>query len=139
MRPAFDSTKQAAAFTLLLLFVLAAPWLSAKKLLPQSGPTYSSESIRWERNPWLQYYIYEETNDIDIALVGSSHMGFGIDTPYVQQKLNERLGREGFKGYHSNRWIHAAAVALTFAYWSASLLFFANTLPQIKEIFQTLR
>jgi hypothetical protein len=92
MRPAFSSTKQAAAFALLLLFLLAAPWLSAEKMLPQPKPGYSSESIRWEYFAWVQKFIFEETNDIDIAFVGSSHMEHGIDTPYVQQKLDERLG-----------------------------------------------
>ena len=94
MRPAFDSTRQAAAFALLLLFSLTAPWLSAKKLLPQPKQTYSSESTRWERFQWVQKFIYEETNAIDIAFVGSSHIDLGINTPYVQQKLDERLGRK---------------------------------------------
>jgi hypothetical protein len=94
MCPAFDSTKQAAAFALLLLFLLAAPWLSAKKILPQPKPGYSRESIRWERFPWLQKFAFAETNDIDIAFVGSSHMEHDIDTPYVQQKLDERAGHQ---------------------------------------------
>lgn len=92
MRPAFSSTKQAAAFAFLLLFLLAAPWLSAKKIIPPPKPSYSSESIKWEYFAWVQKFIFEETNDIDIAFVGSSHMEHGIDTPYVQQKLDERLG-----------------------------------------------
>jgi hypothetical protein len=94
MRPAFTSPKAAAAFGLLLLFLLAAPWLSAHKLLPQPKETYSSESIRWEKFPWVQKFIFEETNDIDIAFVGSSHMLTGIDTPYVQQKLDEQIGHK---------------------------------------------
>lgn len=92
MRPAFSSTKQAAAFAFLLLFLLAAPWLSAKKIIPPPTPGYSGESIKWEYFAWVQKFIFEETNDIDIAFVGSSHMQHGIDTPYVQQKLDERLG-----------------------------------------------
>jgi D-alanyl-lipoteichoic acid acyltransferase DltB (MBOAT superfamily) len=78
--------------------------------------------------------------------VGWNYVVFGllqavgvIANHYYTLGLKQRLGREGFKAYHSNRWIHAAAVVLTFGYWSASLLFFANTLPQIKEIFETLR
>ena len=94
MNPAFSSTKEAVGFALLLVFLLAAPLLSAWKILPQPKPTYSSESIKWERFPWVQKFIFEETNDIDIAFVGSSSMIYGIDTPYVQQKLDERLGRK---------------------------------------------
>jgi hypothetical protein len=94
MRPAFDSTRQAAAFALLLLFLLAAPWLSAKRLLPRPQPGYSYESIKWERAPWMQKFIFDDTNDIDIAFVGSSHLQHGIYTPYVQQQLDEQTGRK---------------------------------------------
>jgi hypothetical protein len=93
MSPAFSSIKQAAAFVLLLLFLLAAPWLAAQNWWPHRKPTYSTESVRWEKLPWLQKFV-QETNDIDIAFVGSSHMLFGIDTPYVQQQMDEREGRK---------------------------------------------
>src|SRR5580658_3012368 len=94
MPPAFDSTKQAAAFAGLLLLLLLAPWLAHKTFLPGREHTYSSESIRWEKFPWVQKFIYGETNDIDIAFIGSSHICDDIDTPYVQKKLDERLGRK---------------------------------------------
>ena len=94
MRPAFSSTGQAAVFLSLLLVLLAAPWLANQTFLPQRDQTYSSQSFRWEKNPWAQKFIFEETNDIDIAFVGSSHIGVGIDTPYVQDKLDEKLGRK---------------------------------------------
>jgi hypothetical protein len=94
MRPAFSSTQHAAAFVLLLLFFLAAPELSALKLLPQPNESYSSESTRWENFPWVQKFIYEETNDIDIAFVGSSHLGHDIDAQRIEQELDRRLGRK---------------------------------------------
>jgi len=94
MPPAFDSTKQAAAFALLLMFLLAAPWLASKTVLPRPEQTYSSQSVRFEAYPWVQKFIFEETNNIDIAFIGSSRILHGIDTPYVQQKLEERLGRK---------------------------------------------
>jgi hypothetical protein len=94
MPPAFSSTKQAAGFVSLLLFLLAAPWLAHKTFLPQREQTYSSQSIRWEKYPWAQKFIFQETNDIDIAFIGSSHMIMGIDTRYVQEKLSEKLGHE---------------------------------------------
>jgi len=62
-----------------------------------------------------------------------------VTTHYYTIWLKQRLGREGFKAYNENRWIHATAVTITFCYYAASLMFFANTLPEIKEIFQTLR
>jgi hypothetical protein len=94
MPPAFSSTKQAAGFALLLLCLLAAPWLAHQTFLPRRGQTYSSQSIRFEQSPWVQKFILEETNDIDIAFVGSSRICVGVDTPYVQQKLDEKLGRK---------------------------------------------
>ena len=93
MPPAFDTSRQAAAFALLLLLLLASPWLADKTFLPGREQTYSSQSIRWEEFPWVQKFIFEETNDIDIAFVGSSHIAVGIDTPYVQQQLDQKLGR----------------------------------------------
>ena len=62
-----------------------------------------------------------------------------VGTHYYTIWLKKWLGRDGFKAYNENRWIHAAAVVATFSYYSATLLFFANTLPQIREIFQNLR
>ena len=53
--------------------------------------------------------------------------------------IKKRLGREGFKAYNENRWIRFAAVGLTFCYCGASMIFFANTFPQIREIFSSLR
>lgn len=94
MRPAFSSPKHAAAFVALLLFFVAGPWLSARRILPLPSHTYSSESVRWELFPWVQKFVSEETNDIDIAFIGSSHMGWDIDTAYVQQKLDERMGHK---------------------------------------------
>ena len=94
MRPVFASTQRAAAFALLLLLLLVAPGLSGMRLLPHQPQTYFSEGIQWGNFPWLQKFIFDETNDIDIAFVGSSQMIYGIDTPYVQRQLDERLGRK---------------------------------------------
>jgi len=73
------------------------------------------------------------------AVFGLVHALGLVINHYYTLGLKQRLGREGFKAYNENRWIHAAAVGLTFMYCAASLMFFANTLPQIQEIFQTLR
>jgi hypothetical protein len=78
----------------LLLLFLAGPWLSANKILPLPNHTYSTESVKYELFPWVQKFVSEETNDVDIAFIGSSHMGWDIDTAYVQQKLDEGLGRK---------------------------------------------
>jgi D-alanyl-lipoteichoic acid acyltransferase DltB (MBOAT superfamily) len=62
-----------------------------------------------------------------------------VVTHYYTILLKQRLGREGFKAYNENRWIHAVGVVITFAYFSATTLFFANSCSQIREIFRMLR
>ena len=93
MRPAFSSTKSAAIFALLLLLLLLSPVLAGKKFLPPRAQAYATRSWGSAPFPWIQNQIFEETNAIDIAFMGSSHMIHAVDTPYVQAKLGEKLGR----------------------------------------------
>jgi hypothetical protein len=93
LRPAFRSRTEALGFCIFVLLILAAPLISSWLFPPGSSTSSSSESIRWERYPWVQRLIYEESGDIDIAFVGSSHLLYGIDTPAVQRELDARLGR----------------------------------------------
>jgi hypothetical protein len=94
MAPAFSSTKQAGVFVLLLLVILLLPVLVGKSLLPPREEIYSSTP--WVFGPFhhLRDQIFRDKSDIDIAFIGSSRMWYGIDTPYVQQHLSERLGRK---------------------------------------------
>jgi hypothetical protein len=93
MRPAFASTRQAAAFALLLLALLLLPVIVGPGQLPSREEIYSS--FWWANGPfpYIHQQIFEEKGDIDIAFVGSSHMLHGIDTPYVQEQLSKKLGR----------------------------------------------
>jgi len=93
MRPAFSSTKQVAAFALLLLVVLLSPVLAGKRFLPPREAAYASQSWGSGPYPWIEDQIFHETNEIDIAFVGSSHILHAIDTPYVQAQLAKHLGR----------------------------------------------
>ena len=93
MRPAFSSTRAAAAFALLLLVLLALPAVVGKNLLPPREQAYSIQGWGNGPYPWIRNQIFEETNDIDIAIVGSSHIWNAINTPYLQAKLSEKLGR----------------------------------------------
>jgi len=93
MRPAFTSTRSAAAFALLLLLVLLSPVLAEKKFLPPRDQAYATLGWGMGPYPWIRHEIFEETNDIDIAFIGSSHLLNGIDTPYVQAALSRQLGR----------------------------------------------
>jgi len=93
MRPAFPTTKSAAAFALLLLGLLLSPVLAGKKFLPPREQAYAT--LGWNNGayPWVYNQIFQETNAIDIAIVGSSHIWQAINTPYLQQKLSEKLHR----------------------------------------------
>ena len=92
MRPAFASTKSAAAFAFFLLLLLLSPVLVGKKLLPPREEIYSGMTWRYGPFSYLHQQIFEETGAIDIAFVGSSRIWAGIDTPYVQEELTKRLG-----------------------------------------------
>ena len=70
---------------------------------------------------------------------GAAHALGVVVNHYYTIFLKKRLGRDGFKAYNENRWIHATAVVLTFSYVAASLLLFANTFPEMKQIFLSLR
>ena len=75
----------------------------------------------------------------NFAAYGAIH-AFGVVTNhYYTIFLKKRLGRDRFKAYNENPWIHAVAVGVTFCYCGASLIFFANTFPQLKSILAALR
>ena len=78
--------------------------------------------------------------------VGWNYAAFGlaqalgvITVHYYTIFLKNRLGREGFKAYNENPWIHAVAVAITFCYYAVTLFLFANTFAEMKQIFSVLR
>lgn len=73
------------------------------------------------------------------AIFGAIQAAGVVANHYYTLALKKRLGREGFKAYNENRWIHAVAVVSTFLFYAASLLFFANSVHQIKEILRVLR
>ena len=50
MRPAFASTKQVAAFALLLLLLLLSPALAGKKFLPPREQAYAAQG--WGNGPY---------------------------------------------------------------------------------------
>ena len=75
----------------------------------------------------------------NFAAYGAAHALGVVANHYYTIFLKKKLGREKFKAYNENRWIRAVAVMLTFCYCGASLIFFANTFPQIKYILSILR
>ncbi len=70
---------------------------------------------------------------------GAVHAVGVVANLYYTIALKKWLGRDGFKAYNANPWIHAVAVVLTFCYCGTSLILFANTFPEIKDIFASLK
>jgi hypothetical protein len=93
MRPAFSSSRQAAAFALLLLALLLAPALARKRFLPPRKEIYSS--IWWASGdyPFFYHEIFQAKEPIDILFIGASHIHTAFDTPYVQEQLSNKLAR----------------------------------------------
>ncbi|HUE37392.1 MAG TPA: MBOAT family O-acyltransferase [Candidatus Acidoferrum sp.] len=75
----------------------------------------------------------------NFAAYGAVHALGVVANHYYTIFLKKRLGRDRFRVYNENRWIRAAAVAVTFCYCGASLCFFANTFPGMKQIISVLR
>ena len=70
----------------------------------------------------------------NFAAYGAIHALGVVTNHYYTIFLKKRLGRDRFKAYNENRWIRGVAVGLTFCYCGASLFFFANTIPEMKQI-----
>ncbi len=78
--------------------------------------------------------------------VGWNYAAFGLAQAlgvatvyYYTIFLKKRLGRDRFKAYNDNPWVRKAGVTITFCYYAATLFLFANTFPEMKEIFAALR
>jgi hypothetical protein len=112
MRLAFTSTRHAVAFGLLLMLVLISPILVGKNLLPPRAEAYSIQN--WDKGafPWIHHQIFGDTNNFDMVFMGSSHMLWGIDTPYVEQKLVAQLGHKA--AVNTLGWAGAGYEALYF-------------------------
>jgi len=73
------------------------------------------------------------------AAFGAAHaLGLTVNH-YYTIRLKKWLGRDGFNAYNGNRWIRAAAVGMTFCYCAAALFLFANTFPQMRQIFAAMK
>ena len=93
MRPAFSSTRAAAAFAALLLVLLTLPVVVGKNLMSPKEQAYATQSWGSGPYPYIQQQIFEEKGDIDIALVGSSHILHCLDARRLQAELSRQLGR----------------------------------------------
>ncbi len=70
---------------------------------------------------------------------GALHALGVVTNHYYTLWLKRLLGRDRFRAYDENRWIRAAAVAITFAYVTLTLALFAVDFPDIGRILEMLR
>lgn len=70
---------------------------------------------------------------------GAMHAVGVVVAHYYTLALKRRLGRDRFRAYNGNAWIHSAAVAATFLFATASFFLFANSFADMRDIFEALR
>lgn len=94
MTPAFSGVRQAAAFAVLLLALIAAPAVMGRIGVLDRQQVYPTMPVYTGPVSHIQREIFDEHGNLDIAFVGSSFMWSAIDAPYVQRELSRVLGRE---------------------------------------------
>lgn len=75
----------------------------------------------------------------NFAAFGAAHAFGLVINHYYTIGLKKWLGRDGFKAYNENAWIHAGSVGVTFCYCAVCLFLFANTFSEMKEILLAMR
>lgn len=111
----------------------------SKFLVRASGPANANHAIAL--TVAIVFFLIGVWHGVgwNYALFGLAQSLGVVTVHYYTIFLKKRLGRDGFKAYNENPWIHAAAVVVTFCYYSITLFFFANTIPQMEQIFSVLR
>jgi D-alanyl-lipoteichoic acid acyltransferase DltB (MBOAT superfamily) len=65
--------------------------------------------------------------------------GIGVASTHYFNIWLKKRGKKAYQAWHENRWIEAAAIAMTFLYTSASLFVFANDLEGMKKILSAIQ
>jgi len=91
--PPFSSSRQVSAFAFLLLVLLLLPGAAAQWHWLDRRSIYPAIPVKYGPFTWIQQNVFEQKADADIVFLGSSHIWNGVDTPYVQKKLSDQLGR----------------------------------------------
>ena len=93
MQPAFSSSRQAIGFCLLVGIICLLPAVAVRTGWFKIAGRYPSISIARGGLPSLQQEIFDKTNTVDVACVGSSRI-LTIDTPYLEHEFSEHLNRQ---------------------------------------------
>ena len=94
MRPAFSSTRQAAAFAITIAIALLLPAVIGRTHLLDRRDVYPSNAQKYGSFPYIQQTIFDRTGDLDMVFIGSSHIWTAINTPYVQKQFSQKLARD---------------------------------------------
>jgi hypothetical protein len=94
VKPAFASSRQAAAFAALLAVLMSLPVLLAKTGVLRRSDVYPTIPWRAGPFPFIQQKIFAETGDADMVFLGSSHIWNDVNPVFVQKELSAELGRE---------------------------------------------
>ncbi|WP_157605189.1 hypothetical protein [Schlesneria paludicola] len=94
MSPAFSSIRQMVAFVLLLMTFIGLPAFMGRTGLLDRRDVYPTIAWKYGFFPWIQQQVFTETADVDIAFVGTSHLWWAVDTPYVKETLSKQLGHD---------------------------------------------
>ena len=93
MYPAFRSEKSAWGFSLLLILLLALPFLLFWIGLPPREEAYKSIPLRYGAPGREIESIYKDPQSPDVLFLGSSMVMQGVYTRPLEQALSEHLGR----------------------------------------------
>jgi hypothetical protein len=79
---------------LAIVVALIMPAVMARTNLLKRRDVYPTIAMKYGPFPYIEQKIFEEKSDVDMVFMGSSHIWNAINTPYVQQKVSEKLGRK---------------------------------------------
>jgi predicted nucleotidyltransferase len=102
--PPFSTRNQAVGFAVLLLALLGLPLLFGKAHLIRREHVYAAVPEEWGAFSYIHRQIFEETSDIDLLIIATSHLYQGLDGVYLRNELSRRLGREATVISLSTNW-----------------------------------
>ena len=109
MLPAFQSTRSALAFSLLLITLLCLPLIVYGLGLPSREQTWSGVPEHVGSVGDVVHTIFEDPRDADIVFLGPSLVRRAIDRNLLEQALSQRLGRPAEVASLSMSWAGADA------------------------------
>jgi len=102
--PPFYTRGQALGYAALLLALLVLPLVVGKSNLIRREQVYAAVPEEWGAFSYIHRQMFEETSDIDLLIIATSHLYQGLDGVYLQKQLSRSLGREANVVSLSTNW-----------------------------------